>query len=69
VVELCQGRELFDFLGCHIRACLIGRIREDRDIVRRNHVPTIVVEPCAEKAARTGMKGEWGTGPNMAPRP
>jgi len=34
VVDLREGKEGFDFLGCHFRARMSGRIWEDRGIVR-----------------------------------
>jgi len=34
VVDLQQGREGFDFLGCHFRARMLGRLWEQRGIVR-----------------------------------
>ena len=34
VVDLQQGREGFDFLGCHFRARMSGRLWEQRGIVR-----------------------------------
>jgi RNA-directed DNA polymerase len=34
VVDLREGREGLDFLGCHFRACMSGRLWEQRRIVR-----------------------------------
>ena len=34
VVDLREGREGFDFLGCHLRARMSGRLWEQRRIVR-----------------------------------
>ena len=34
VVDLREGREGFDFLGCHFRARMSGRLWEQRRIVR-----------------------------------
>ncbi|MQA92901.1 MAG: group II intron reverse transcriptase/maturase, partial [Gemmatimonas sp.] len=34
VVDLCEGREGFDFLGCHFRARMSGRLWEQKRIVR-----------------------------------
>ena len=34
VVDLREGREGLDFLGCHFRARMSGRLREQRRIVR-----------------------------------
>lgn len=34
VLDLREGREGFDFLGCHLRARMSGRLWEDRGIVR-----------------------------------
>lgn len=34
IVDLRQGREGFDFLGCHFRACMSGRLWERKRIVR-----------------------------------
>ena len=34
VVDLREGREGFDFLGCHFRARMSGRLWEQRQIVR-----------------------------------
>jgi RNA-directed DNA polymerase len=34
IVDLREGREGFDFLGCHFRARMSGRLREQRRIVR-----------------------------------
>jgi RNA-directed DNA polymerase len=34
VVDLCEGREGLDFLGCHFRARMSGRLWEQRRVVR-----------------------------------
>lgn len=34
VVDLCEGREGFDFLGCHFRARMSGKLWEEKRIVR-----------------------------------
>jgi RNA-directed DNA polymerase len=34
VVDLRQGREGLDFLGCHFRACMSGRLWEQKRIIR-----------------------------------
>jgi len=34
VVDLRQGREGFDFLGCHLHARMSGRLREQKQIIR-----------------------------------
>jgi RNA-directed DNA polymerase len=34
IVDLREGREWFDFLGCHFRARMSGRLWEQRRVVR-----------------------------------
>lgn len=82
VVDLREGREGFDFLGCHFRARMSGKLWEQRRIVRyylhrwpSQRAMKRLRDKIRDRTGRMrenrsyGLKGGWGNRPARVLRP